>query len=77
MEGQVLNDTRQRFATDFRMYSWWEQNRLRFTFLAHAPGITVDFIVLARALAWLINSYLAFCFLPVAFCFFSMTTLLQ
>ena len=74
MEGQVLNDTRQRFATDIRMYCWWEQNIYALLFWLTAPGSRYDFNVLARAIAWLINSYLAF-----AFCLllFSMTTLLQ
>ena len=70
MEGQVLNDTRQRFTTDIRMYSWWEQNIYALLFWLTDPGSRYDFIVLAPAIAWLINSYLAFCFLSFAFCFF-------
>ena len=59
------------------MYSWWEQNIYALLFWLTDPGSRYDFIVLARAIVWLINSYLAICFLPFAFCFFSMTTLLQ
>ena len=51
MEGQVLNDTRQRFTTDIRMYSWWEKNIYALLFLLTGLGSQCDCIVLARAIA--------------------------
>ena len=62
MEGQVLNITHQRFTTDIRMFSWWEQNTYALLFWLTGPRSRYDFIVIARAIAWLINSYLAFGF---------------
>ena len=51
MEGQVLNDTRQRFMTDINMSSWWEQNIYALLFWLTGLGSQYDFIVLARAIA--------------------------
>ena len=51
MEGQALNGARQRFTTDIRMYSWWEENIYAPLFWLTGLGSLYDSIVLARAIA--------------------------